>query len=63
MPLLIIPYIMHKNGGTKTREKSSVAPRENKNSFLENKVYWSQKHNPLASSRWFQSALYFDTSV
>lgn len=40
MPLLIIQYIMHKNGGTKTREKSSVAPREKENnSILESKVY------------------------
>lgn len=40
MPPLIIQYIMHtKNGGTKTREKSSVAPRENQNSILESKVY------------------------
>lgn len=48
MPFLIIQYIMHKNGGTKTREKSSVVPRENNKMDFSEQSLLISKMQPIS---------------
>ena len=63
MPLLIIQYIMHKKWWYQNQRKIFCgSKRKREQNFREQSLLIS-KCNPLASSWWFQSTLYFDTSV